>query len=803
MKKWLFVCILFALVFNAFAQNPWKVSGFVKDTSGLPLKDINIKVIETQISTTSDSLGGFTLILPDQKSFIIAFSGFNFISQEFNLAPEFKERNIQIVLESTDYKLNEVLVSDKKRLESGLVAIESKLLNSIPSVGGDNIQTLVKTMPGVASGNELTSNYSVRGGNFDENLVYINGIEVLRPVLLQSGQQEGLDMANPDLVSKVDFSAGGFSVIYDDKMSSVLDIKYRQPVEFKAGATASLLGGSAYIEGTHFDKRFAFQSGFRYKNSQYLLKSLETKGEYRPNFTDFQTLLSYQPGKKISVGFLGYYANNNFLFYPEDRETSFGTILDALSLYVDFEGNENDNFKSRLGAFTVDYRLSDKCGMKWIASACQSNESVTYDIDGRYSLNQLDKQLGSSTFGDSILNLGIGRYIDHARNYFEAKVYDLRYNGWWQIKNSFVQWGLKYEGGFYSNKINEWKMIDSAGYSLPNGYDQLFLADWWNSDNRTNSDCFSAYLNSSYKSAGSVRWNAEYGLRYTYNSLTGKNLLSPRVSAGMYPGFNKNIYLRIGGGIYYQSIIFREIIDREGNLNFQTESPLSVQFTVSGDYDFRMMDRPFHFKAEIYYKNLVRMIPYSVNNIQNIYYPDQTARGYAGGIDFRLNGEFVKDAESWLSVSLMKSGIDIQGDTLGFQSLPNDHLVNVSLYFQDYVPGNERFRMYLALFFLTGSPFGPPNNHTYYAPLRIKAYRRVDIGFSMDLLPEKSNKKFFKQCLLNIEVFNLLGIYNVVSYNWLKIVPNSSIVGYEQFSSVAVPNRLSARRLNLRLIMSF
>jgi hypothetical protein len=808
MKKCVFIFFLNFLVIMVYSQNSWNFSGTIHDSLGSPIENISVKVENSSISAISDKDGIFNLYLSEYKYYTINLSGLNFISKEFIIYPEMKDKNIKIELRSIDYQINEVTISDYRSQETGLVKIETKLLNSIPNFGGDNIQTLVKTLPGVASGNELSSNYSVHGGNFDENLVYVNGIEILRPALLQSGEQEGLNVANPDLVARIDFSSGGFSAIYDDKMSSVLDIRYRQPSKFHAGASASLLGASAYFEGSHFNKKISYLTGIRYKNAQYLLKSLETTGEYKPNFQDIQSLISYNVNNKLSISFFAYYSSNNFLFFPEDRETSFGTFWDALNLFIDFEGNERDKFESRMGAFSIDYSPSKMTKLKWVAAIYNNSEELTYDILGRYSLNQLDNQMGSSTFGDSILNLGIGSYLDHARSYYSAQIYSLRHNGWYQAQNVLIQWGLKFEHQQFNEDVNEWKMIDSAGYSIPTNQEGLNLAESWFLSNAQNYNKLSVFFHSVYNNPGSKLWNLEYGIRYSINDLNNENLISPRLLLGWYPNRNKKLYFKMGGGLYYQSIVFREIIDRQGNMHSETKTPFSIQYILSGDYDFRMMNRPFHLKAELYFKSLQRMIPYSVENIKNIYYPNKKAKGYASGIDLRLNGEFVPGVESWLSVSLMKSGINIDDDTLDIQPLPNDHAVNVSLYFQDYVPGNKRLKMYLAMFYLSGRPFGPPTSDTYFAPLRIADYKRVDIGFSIDLKSAEKKSthgfgKYFESVMLNFEVFNLLGISNVVSYNWVKIVPNSSIVGYEQYSSVAVPNRLSSRRLNIRLLISF
>ncbi len=808
MQKFI-LTILLSLFINQFlAQTSWTVYGTVKDSTGKSIELVNVKVLNSNNGTVSNKNGEYSLNIKGEKDIILQFSRINFSNREFALSYKSQPVKIDVVLTPKDEELSEVKIIDQKAKEKGLTHIEPKLLDNIPNISGDKIQTFIKTLPGVASANELSSTYSVRGGNFDENLVYINGFEVFRPVLLQSGQQEGLNMANPDLVSNIEFSAGGFSAKYDDKMSSVLDIKYKKPRAFGASASVSMLGASGHIEGSHFNKKFTHLTGIRYKNSQYLLSSLETKGEYKPNFLDFQTNLGYQINNNLSINLLGYYANNNYLFLPEDRSTSFGTTNEPLNLYIDFEGNEKDQFTSLMAGLSLEYRPSENMGLILSGSGYDNSESLTYDIQGRYSLNQLDKELGSSTFGDSILNLGIGSFIDHARSYFDANIYNIKHSGWLQKGNHFIQWGAKYQIEQVEDRINEWKMIDSAGFAVPYTNEEIRLSEYWSSQNSLNSNRYSGYLQANYKSDGDILWNIEYGARLSWWDVNEELLFSPRVSLGWYPSENKKLYFRLGGGIYYQSVFYREIIDRQGDIHKDTPTPYSIQYTASGDYDFKMFERPFHLKTEIYYKDLKQIIPYSVDNIRLIYYPEKKANGYSAGIDFRVNGEFVKGTDSWLSLSLMKSGIDIKGEEYGTQPLPTDHLVNISLFFQDYVPGNKRFRMYLALFYLSGLPFGPPNNETYYAPLRMQDYKRVDIGFSVDLKDKQKvyNSaviRAFKDITLNLEIFNLLGISNTVSYNWVTVVPNSAIFGSNIHNNFAVPNRLSARRFNLKLLVSF
>ncbi|MDF1549907.1 MAG: carboxypeptidase-like regulatory domain-containing protein, partial [Bacteroidales bacterium] len=657
MLKYVLTFLLSLHFFLLSAQNEWIIKGIIADSAGNPIEYVNIKVLNSNNGTVSDNKGNYNLHIKSKKEIILQFSAINYASKEIAIPYLSHPIELNVFLESKDEELSEIQITDEKAREKGLTSIEPKLLDNIPNISGNQIQTFIKTLPGVASVNELSANYSVRGGSFDENLVYINDFEIFRPVLLQSGQQEGLNMVNSDLVSKVEFSSGGFSAKYADKMSSVLDITYKKPIEFKATTSLSLLGASAHIEGSHFNKKISHLTGLRYKNSQYLLSSLDTQGEYKPNFLDFQTLLSYNLYGNIKVSLLAYYANNNYLFYPEDRNTSFGTTNEALNLYIDFEGSEKDKFTSMMGGINIEYRPSENLNLKLTGAAYDNSESLTYDIKGRYSLNQLDKELGSSTFGDSILNLGIGSFIDHARSYFDANIYSLNHTGWWQTGRHFVQWGLKFQNEQVNDRINEWKMVDSAGFSIPYTNSEIKLAEYWNSQNNLNSNRYNSYIQANFKNDGQLLWNIEYGVRASWWDVNKELLISPRISISWYPYKIQKLYFRIGGGVYYQSVFYREIIDRQGIMHKNAKTPYSIQYTASIDYDFAMFKRPFHFKAEAYYKDLKKIIPYGVDNIRLIYYPDKQAKGYAGGLDLRVNGEFVKGTDSWLSLSIMKSGI--------------------------------------------------------------------------------------------------------------------------------------------------
>ncbi len=808
-KKHIFILINIAFSITVFSQNKIKISGKVTDNQGAVIEMANVSIYGTSKGTSTNTTGIFSIDYSEKSPVHIVVSHLSYSSFD-TLIYFSNEKNIylNIQLQKKDKEIATINITDKSSAEAGITKLSPKIMNSIPQVSGNSIQSMIKTLPGVASLNEMSSSYSVRGGNFDENLVYINGFEIFRPVLVQAGKQEGLDMANADLVSSVNFSAGGFAAKYGDKLSSVLDIKYKKPKEFKANANLGLLGAAVHVEGSSKNGKFSYLTGMRYKNSQYLLNSLETKGEYKPNFLDIQSNFEYQISQKWTISLLTYFANNNYLFYPEDRSTSFGTTKDAVNLYVDFEGSEKDRFRAFLGGLSAEYKANKFLNMQLKTSAYADYEELKYDIKGRYSLNELDKQIGSETFGDSILNLGIGSFIKHARNYFEAQIYNIEYKLNYVLNKHRIQFGLKYQNEQIDDQINEWQMKDSAGYSIPYTGQQIILSSAYRSANQISSNRYFAFIQADYHGIGAVRWNIEYGIRWQYWDFNRKTLISPRFAGGFYPAANQKLYLRFSSGIYYQSLFYKEIINYTGDVFKDINSPRSIHFSISGDYDFSMFSRSFHFKTELYYKLITNIIPYSIDNIRVLYYPEKTAAGFVSGADFRLNGEFVPGVDSWLSFSLMKSRMNIDNDTIGEQPFPNDHPVNISLFFQDYVPGNDRFRVNLTLMYLSGLPFGPPLEDTYYAPLRMPAYFRVDIGFSAELKKENQQSKSaflnkLRYMRIGLDIFNLLGINNTISYNWITVVPNSSNIGGLQATEFAVPNYLSNRLVNLSLTIGF
>ncbi|MBN1251210.1 MAG: carboxypeptidase-like regulatory domain-containing protein, partial [Bacteroidales bacterium] len=790
--------------FVSFSQNITEIYGKITDEKGFPVEMVNVIITNSGKGTLSDKDGNYKIKAIQNQELNISFYLISFKEKKISINTIDKTKlEINAILIQKDTELEQINVINNNSNEHGLVQLNPKVINSIPNISGNKIQTLLKTLPGVASTNELSSTYSVRGGNFDENLVYINGFEIFKPDLIQTGKQEGLNMINSDLVSNIEFSAGGFGAEYGDKMSSVLDINYKKPTEFKLSADLSLLGADFHTEGSNFNNKLSHLIGARYKNSQYLLNSLETTGQYKPNFFDIQSLFDYKINNKLNVSLLTYYSSNNYIFYPEDQTSSFGTVNEALSLYIDFEGQEKDKFSSLMGGLNFNYSPNNNIKLNFKAAAYNNHEEITFDIKGRYSLNQLDKDMGSSTYGDSILNLGIGSFLNHARNYFDANIYNFAQNGFLQKDNNIIKWELKYQIEQLIDKNKEWKLMDSAGYSIPYNDENLILSESYISDNELNRNRVEAYLQINNEPNFTPNLNSEFGIRINWTDFNNELLISPRFALNYYPKDNKKLLFRLGTGLYYQALFLKELIDNQGNMRTDIRSPRSIHFVASADYDYIMLNRPFHFKAELYYKLLNWLIPYNIENIRVRYLPDITANGYATGLDFRINGEFVEGVESWLSVSFMKSAIDTENDDIGAQPLPNDHTVNISLFFQDYMPGNKNFRMYLALMYLTGTPFGAPNNENYIAPLRMTDYKRVDIGFTSILKSDDKKKKndIFSSIKLGIEVFNLLGIKNTISYNWVTVVPNSSIAGNQTYSMYAVPNYLSARRLNLRLII--
>lgn len=813
--KFLLTFLLLNNAFLLFSQETTTLFGKITDGSGNAVFMVNISIEGGSLGTISDKNGRYELHIPTNTDLTIIYSciGFQTIRYPFKGSAAMRTQVDQVL--AVSYKtLEEVQINSNYDRTSNLTRINVKTLDMLPNTAG-GVESLIKTLPGVSSNNELSSQYSVRGGNFDENLVYVNDIEVYRPFLIRSGQQEGLSFINPDLVSSVQFSAGGFDATYGDKMSSVLDVSYKEPSQYGGSATASLLGGSLHFEGADKNKKFTHISGIRYKTSEYLLGSLDTKGEYRPSFFDFQTYLKYRFNSKFDISFLGNIAQNEYNFIPVTQETTFGTVTTALKLKVYYDGNEVDKYNTNFGAITASFHPTEKLNFKFILAAYNSQEQETYDIQGQYLINQLDNTAGSATFGDSIKNIGVGTFLNHARNYYMMNALSISQIGSFSVDGHKFKWGAKFQQEYVSIKLSEWNLIDSSGYTIPFSDNTLSLENVIKSNYILKPIRLSGFFQDTKEfkmENGTLYLSA--GLRANYFSLNRQTFINPRLSLAWDPNRKSDLLFRFSTGLYYQPPSYRELLDPNGNINTNLLAQRSFHILAGTDYTFHLWDRPFKFTAEAYFKYMNDLDPYKIDDVRVIYLAQNNARGFATGIDFKINGEFVEGTESWASLSLMRSMEDIIGDyylnaqgekvNIGYYPRPTDQLANFSLFFQDYLPNNPSYRV--NLYFLYGSPlpFSPPNANRYDITYRMPAYNRVDIGFSKVVKDEntKSRSKLwnpFKTVLITGEIFNLFGVNNTISYLWIKTVSNLQ----QMPGMFAVPNYLTSRRFNIRLTVRF
>jgi hypothetical protein len=800
-RLFIFLLLLALNMFVAAQSNNATLKGIITDQNGKPLDMVNIALKDYALGTSSKRDGTFILRVPAQKNIVVVFSSLGYSTVTDSIfATDEENISLKITMQESNLKLAEVTISQNRREGGNVTRIDPKMLDQIAGSSTGAVESLIKTLPGVSSNNELSSQYNVRGGNFDENMVYINDIEVYRPMLIRAGQQEGMSVINSDMVSTIEFSAGGFDAKYDDKMSSVLDIKYRKPNEFSGSATASLLGASAHFEDVNFNGKLAHISGIRYKTNKYLLGSLDEQGEYDPEFLDFQTYITYSVNDKFDISFLGNIAQNVYKFIPETRQTTFGTWDAPLNTTIYFDGQEVDNFQTYLGAFSANYHPNNALNLKFIASAYYATEEVTYDILGDYYLNQLERDMSSEEFGDSVLNLGTGSFINHARNRLNSTVYNFTHRGAYNSENHLINWGLKFQHEAINNKINEWIFRDSTGYSIPYSDTDVKLHYTLNSNNSIRSNRLTGFIQDTWSvpiSSGDFYING--GLRFNYWDFNNELLISPRATFNYYPDWKNKISFRLSAGMYYQSPFFKELLFTDGTINYNTRAQRSYQVVAGSDLVFTAWDRPFRFTSEAYYKYMNRLIPYEVDNVRIQYLPEHEAVGYATGVDMKINGEFVSGVQSWASLSFMSTKENIFMDGHGYIPRPSDQWMNFSLFFQDYLPGNPTYKMQLSGFYGARLPTGPPDGERYQDVFRMPAYRRIDLGFSKVFISQANpvNRDFLRHIndlWLSLEVFNLLNINNTISYYWV-----SSIYG-DQF---AVPNYLTGRKINLKLTVKF
>jgi hypothetical protein len=759
------------------------LKGKVIDEEGNALELVTISCAAQGKVTMSNLKGEFSISLNTADSVEVKFTmvGYGVRKRVFR-RPKGK-MTVQIVMHPAA-TLNEITVTQRRRQTSQMEQLNTKDLKGNPSTTGNAVEELIQQQAGVSSHNELSSQYNVRGGSFDENSVYINQVEVYRPLLISSGQQEGLSVINPNMVEKVGFSTGGFNAKYGDKMSSVLDISYRRIKGFEANATASLLGASGYLG--YGNRKFSMSHGLRYKTNKYLLGSLETTGEYNPKFIDYQTYISYLPNNRWSVDFIGNISDNHYNFKPESRETSFGTMADIKQFKVYFDGEEKDRFTTLFGALGVTRNIKDSTSIKFITSAFHTKESETYDIAGQYWLDDTQTQE----------SLGIGTYMEHARNYLTADVVSFKLIGHHQTRRHNIEAGISLKLEKIKEQAREYEMRDSSGYSIPHSANRLDMIYTLSAKNNISSNRIEAYIQDTYRwNKGNSYYTLNYGVRLANWSFNKETTVSPRASLAIVPAFNNDITFRIATGLYYQAPFYKEMRDTTtvngmttAILNDHIKSQQSIHFIAAADYRFKMLNRPFKFTAEAYYKAMSNLIPYNVQNMKITYYGENVSKGYAAGIDLKLYGEFVPGTDSWLTLSLMSTRQKYNNEWV---PMPTDQRWAVNLHFTDYFPGTERWKMTLRLAFADGLPFGAPHRGLEQQQFRAPAYKRADIGMSYCAL---KNTKGIKGLWLGIDCLNLFGISNVNSYYWVTDVTNIQW---------GVPNFLTGRQINAKITINF
>ncbi len=830
---------LFGFFASASAQQA-TIHGTIKDSLGQPMQLVFIGLAGLpQLPAFTDSVGGYTYSVPAGKDVEVFFSHTGFTSVHFTVnlkSGENKEINIEMHM-SVGSRLDTFQVIAARHDAQEIMQLNPKLVKFIPTPSGD-FNAILMTQPGVFSRTELGSEYSVRGGSYDENLVYVNGIEVYRPLLIRAGEQEGLSFVNPDMVSSVSFSAGGFEAKYGDKLSSVLDVTYKKPRDFEASASASLLGGSLHMEGVSKSDRFTWIFGVRYKSNQYLLKGLDIQGDYKPKFGDAQLFMTYQLTDHWEIDILGNFSLNDYNFVPQSETASFGTVSEAYQLQVYFQGLEDDTYQTTMGAVSAVYDKNiyrndkkHKLNLRFTASAYNDQESQNFDIIGQYLISQLNSNLGSSSLGQAAYGVGVGAYVEHARDNLNANVFSFQHAGSYDYSSrSKIIWGATYQHESFVSQISQWNLIDSAGYSLPYNNYSLQLQNVAKGYDTLESNRLMGYVEniSRWRLSDTSTFIVTVGVRANYWDINNETVISPRATLAFKPHWKNDIMFRLSSGLYYQPPFYKEMLQADGSLLTSVKDQESIHFVAGADWNFKAWGAPFKLITEAYYKDLVSVEPYQLNNVAVAYFPNQTASGHIQGADMKINGDFVKGLESWFSVSAMQASYQIHDayyynyynsygqqivpgvtanttitdsakHNVGVMAMPTDERVTVGFFFQDYLPSFPNLKVNLNLLFGTGLPFGPPGSTVYGDTLRSTFYKRVDLGVSYLVIGKRGHiktgiSKYFKSLWIGLEVFNLLQVNNVISYNWIEDVNGRKY---------AVPNYLTAREVNLKVMLDF
>lgn len=790
-KTIIFQIICLLVTVTASAQT-FTLQGRVTDENNDPIEFASVSCLKQGKMTMTSIKGEYSMQLHSADSVVIKFSMIGYKAKTRILRRPRGKQTLQIVLHSDENQLGEVTVTGKKIETGQMEDISKDHLKSLPSASGNAVEELIQSQAGVSTHSELSSQYNVRGGSFDENSVYIDNVEIYRPFLVRSGQQEGISVINPDMVEKISFSTGGYEARYGDKMSSALNIKYRKPKKFEATASASMLGASAFIGVSN--KKVSWSNGFRYKTTKHLLGSMDTKGEYSPTFIDYQTYLTYTPNKRWEIKLLGNISDNHYNFTPEDRETKFGTMENVKAFQVYFDGQEKDVFRTFFGAVGITRNFGEKTSLSLIASAFNTREQEKYDIQGQYWLTQTETSE----------NLGVGTYFQHARNYLKAHVESAKLLFKTKYKKHDIEGAFTFKKEKITENSVEYEMRDSSNYSIPHTGKDLYMIYSMRAKNVLDANRIEAYVQDAFRFTSNnekTLYTLNYGVRLSHWSYTKETIVSPRVSLGIIPAFNENITMRFATGLYYQAPFFKELRDTTtqngityASLNSKAKSQRSIHFIAGFDYRFRMNNRSFKFTAEAYYKALGNLVPYSVNNVKVVYYGSNESSGHAAGIDLKLYGEFVPGTDSWLSLSLMNTSMKLNGKSI---PLPTDQRYAINLFFTDYFPGTDRWKMSLKLALADGLPFSAPHQELESNVFRAPAYKRADIGLSYRLLNNEGKQRKhiqLRNVWLGAECLNLFGINNVNSYYWITDVTGGQY---------AVPNYLTGRQVNFRVTVDF
>lgn len=790
-KTIIFQIICLLVTVTASAQT-FTLQGRVTDENNDPIEFASVSCLKQGKMTMTSLKGEYSMQLHSADSVVIKFSMIGYKAKTRVLRRPRGKQTLQIVLHSDENQLGEVTVTGKKIETGQMENISKDNLKTLPSASGNAVEELIQSQAGVSTHSELSSQYNVRGGSFDENSVYIDNVEIYRPFLVRSGQQEGISVINPDMVEKISFSTGGYEARYGDKMSSALNITYRKPKKFEATASASMLGASAFVGVSN--KKVSWSNGFRYKTTKHLLGSMDTKGEYSPTFIDYQTYLTYTPNKRWEIKLLGNISDNHYNFTPDDRETKFGTMENVKAFQVYFDGQEKDVFRTFFGAVGITRHFGEKTSLSLIASAFNTKEQEKYDIQGQYWLTQTETSE----------NLGVGTYFQHARNYLKAHVESAKLLFKTKYKKHDIEGAFTFKKEKITENSVEYEMRDSSNYSIPHTGKDLYMIYSMRAKNVLDANRIEAYVQDAFRFTSNnekTLYTLNYGVRLSHWSYTKETIVSPRISLGIIPAFNENVTMRFATGLYYQAPFFKELRDTTtqngityASLNSKAKSQRSIHFIAGFDYRFRMNNRAFKFTAEAYYKALGNLVPYSVNNVKVVYYGNNESSGHAAGIDLKLYGEFVPGTDSWLSLSLMNTSMKLNGKSI---PLPTDQRYAINLFFTDYFPGTDRWKMSLKLALADGLPFSAPHQELESNVFRAPAYKRADIGLNYRLVNNEGKQRKhiqLRNVWLGAECLNLFGINNVNSYYWITDVTGGQY---------AVPNYLTGRQINFRVTVDF